>query len=93
MSYDYEGSASVITASRHLGTDSDECLNDSVNIQMNSSGKPTVVRLAFDTPLEWPGHPNFVTVNLPDGTSVSGVIAEIQRPTDGPGWVAFTVDD
>lgn len=93
MSYDYEGSASVITASRHLGTGSDECLNDSVDIHLSSSGKPTVVRLAFDTTLEWPGHPNFVTVNLPDGTSVSGVIVEIQRPTDGPGWVTFTVDD
>ncbi|MFP3492845.1 hypothetical protein SB759_01360 [Pseudomonas sp. SIMBA_059] len=93
MSYDFQGTASVITASRHLGTPSDECLNDSVEIQLTSSGKPTVARLNFDSPLDWPGHPNFVTVTLPDGSSVSGVIAEIERPADAPGWVTFTVDD
>ncbi|WP_411380316.1 hypothetical protein [Pseudomonas sp. MPB26] len=93
MSYNFEGTASVITASRHLGTESDERLNDSVTIRMSSSGKPTIVRLDFDSPLEWPGNPTFVTVNLPDGTSVSGVIAEIERPVEGPGWVTFTVDD
>ncbi|ROM33989.1 hypothetical protein BK648_24865 [Pseudomonas poae] len=93
MSYDFQGTASVITASRHLGTPSDERLNESVEIRMTSSGKPTIARLNFDTPLDWPGHPNFVTVNLPDGSSVSGVIVEIERPVDAPGWVAFTVDD
>ena len=93
MSYDYQGTASVITASRHLGTPSDERLNESKNIQMKSSGKPTIARLDFDTPMDWPGNPNFITVNLPDGSSVSGVIAELQRPADGPGWVTFTVDD
>jgi hypothetical protein len=93
MSYDYQGIASVITASRHLGTRSDECLNDSVNIQLTSSGKPTIARLNFDTPLQWPAHPNFVAVNLPDGSSVGGVIAEIEKSTEGPGWVTFTVDD
>ncbi|MDQ0654463.1 hypothetical protein [Pseudomonas cedrina] len=93
MSYNFEGTASVITASRHLGTEPDERLNDSVAIRMTSSGKPTIVRLDFDSPLEWPGNPTFVTVNLPDGTSVSGVIAEIKRPVEGPGWVTFTVDD
>ncbi|WP_073525624.1 hypothetical protein [Pseudomonas fluorescens] len=93
MSYDYQGIASVITASRHLGTPSDERLNESQNIQMTSSDKPTLARLNFDTPLDWPGNPNFVTVNLPDGSSVGGVIAELERPADGPGWVTFTVDD
>ena len=93
MSYDFQGIASVITASRHLGTKSDERLNDSVNIQMSSRGKPTIARLDFDTPLDWPGNPNFVAVNLPDGSSVSGVIVEITRPTNAPGWVTFTVDD
>lgn len=93
MSYDYQGSASVITASRHLGTPSDERLNDPVDIHLSSSGKPTVVRLTFTAPLEWPGNPNAVTVNLPDGTSVSGVIVDMDRPAEGPGWVTFTVDD
>ncbi|MBV4455724.1 MULTISPECIES: hypothetical protein [Pseudomonas] len=93
MSYNFEGTANVITASRHLGTESDERLNNAVDIRMTSSGKPTIVRLDFDSPLEWPGNPTFVTVNLPDGTSVSGVIAEIERPIEGPGWVTFTVDD
>ncbi|KRP58644.1 hypothetical protein [Pseudomonas trivialis] len=93
MPYDYQGPASVITARRHLGTEPEEVLNESVDIQMTSSGKPTIVRLSFQSPLQWPGHPNHVTVNLPDGNAVSGVIAEIERPTDGPGWVAFTVDD
>ncbi|MBN2977419.1 hypothetical protein BFW88_10660 [Pseudomonas fluorescens] len=93
MSYDYQGNATVITASRHLGTPSDERLNESVDIQLTSSGKPTIARLDFHAPLDWPGNPNFVTVNLPEGTSVSGIIAEIQRPQDGPGWVTFTVDD
>ncbi|MDQ0704058.1 hypothetical protein QF043_002850 [Pseudomonas sp. W3I7] len=92
MSYDYQGNASVITASRHLGTQSDECLNASVAIHLTSSGKPTLACLSFETPLDWPGNPNFVTINLPDGTSVSGVIAEIERRNDGPGWVTFTVD-
>ncbi|MBK5477378.1 hypothetical protein JFU04_14895 [Pseudomonas sp. TH21] len=93
MSYDYQGTASVITASRHLGTASDEHLNESVEIQLTSSGKPTIARLNFDRPLQWPGHPNFVAVSLPDGSSVGGVIVEIERTTDGPGWVTFTVDD
>ncbi|WP_330211038.1 hypothetical protein [Pseudomonas sp. AM4(2022)] len=93
MFYDYQGIASVITASRHLGTPSDERLNESKSIQMTSSGKPTIVRLDFDTPMDWPGNPNFITVNLPDGSSVSGVIAELERPANGPGWVTFTVDD
>ena len=93
MSYDYQGIASVITASRHIGTPSDEHLNESVSIQLTSSGEPTIARLSFDKPLQWPGHPNFVAVNLPDGTSVGGVIVEIERATDGPGWVTFTVDD
>jgi hypothetical protein len=93
MSYDYQGPASIITASRHLGTEDDECLNENANITMSSSGKPTIVHLAFDAPLTWPGHPNFVTVNLPDGTSVSGVITELERSDDRPGWVKFTVDD
>lgn len=93
MSYDYQGIASVITASRHLGTRSDEHLNESVNIQLTSSGKPTIARLSFDNPLQWPGHPNFVAVNLPDGASIGGVIMEIERANDGPGWVTFTVDD
>ena len=93
MSYDYQGIASVITASRHLGKKSDECLNESVTIQMTTSGKPTIVRMNFNAPLDWPGNPNFVTVNLPDGRAVSGVIAELERPAVGPGWVAFTVDD
>lgn len=93
MSYDYRGTASVITASRHLGTHSDERLNKSKNIQMTSTDKPTLVRLNFDAPLDWPGNPNFITVNLPDGSSVSGVIAELERPADAPGWVTFTVDD
>ncbi|KRP69704.1 hypothetical protein YA0871_24795 [Pseudomonas paralactis] len=93
MSYDYQGPASIITASRHLGTQADERLNEHVDVNLTSSGKPTLVRLDFDTPLQWPGNPNFVTVNMPDGTSVSGVIAEIERPADGAGWVTFTVDD
>ncbi|AZF31686.1 hypothetical protein C4J89_2211 [Pseudomonas sp. R4-35-07] len=93
MSYDHQGPASVITASRHLGTEDDECLNENANIKMTSSGKPTIVRLDFDTPLTWPGNPNFVTVNVPDGTSVSGVIVALERPADGSGWVTFTVDD
>ncbi|WP_338480557.1 hypothetical protein VRB67_09580 [Pseudomonas trivialis] len=93
MSYDYQGPASVITASRHLGTEAVERLNESVDIQMTGSGKPTIVRLSFQTPLQWPGHPNHVTVNLPDGTAVGGVIVEIERPNDGPGFVTFTVDD
>ena len=93
MSYDYQGIASVITASRHMGTGSDERLNESVDIQLTSSGKPTIARLNFSKPLQWPGHPNFVAVNLPDGSSVGGVIVEIERTTDGPGWVTFTVDD
>jgi len=93
MSYDFQGIATVITASRHLGTPSDERLNDSVGIQMSSSGKPTIARLEFDKPLDWPGHPNFVAVNLPDGSSVNGVIVEIERPTNAPGWVTFTEDD
>lgn len=93
MPYDYQGSASVITVSRHLGTQSDERLNASVSIHLTSSGKPTLARLSFEIALDWPGNPNFVTVNLPDGSSVSGVIAEIERPNTGPGWVTFTVDD
>ncbi|MDO9342326.1 MULTISPECIES: hypothetical protein [Pseudomonas] len=93
MSYDYQGIASVITASRHMGTHSDELLNEAVNIQLTSSGKPTIARLSFDAPLQWPAHPNAVVVNLPDGTSVGGVIAEIEKSADGPGWVTFTVDD
>ncbi|EIK67367.1 hypothetical protein PseBG33_2320 [Pseudomonas synxantha BG33R] len=93
MSYDYQGPASIITASRHLGTQADERLNEHVDVNLTGSGKPTLVRLDFDTPLEWPGHPNFVMVNLPDGTSFGGVIAEIERPADGAGWVKFTVDD
>ncbi|WP_300628477.1 hypothetical protein [Pseudomonas sp.] len=93
MSYEHQGTASVITASRHLGTEADERLNDNVDIKMTSSGKPTLVRLDFSSPLEWPGNPNFVTVNLADGTSVSGVIAALERPADGAGWVTFTVDD
>ncbi|KAF2407467.1 hypothetical protein SAMN04490179_3849 [Pseudomonas antarctica] len=93
MSYAYQGIASVITASRHVGTQSDEHLNESVNIQLTSGGKPTIARLNFDTPLQWPGHPNVVVVNLPDGSSVGGVIADIEKSADGPGWVTFTVDD
>ena len=93
MSYDYQGNASVITASRHLGIQSDERLNASVLIQLTSSGKSTLGYLSFETPLDWPGNPIFVTVNLPDGSCVSGVIADIERPNDGPGWVTFTVDD
>ena len=93
MSYDFRGIASVITASRHLGTPSDERLNDSVDIQLSSSGKPTIARLDFDKPLDWPGNPNFVAVHLPDGSTVSGVIVDIDRPTNAPGWVTFTVDD
>lgn len=93
MSYDFQGIASVITASRHLGTPSDERLNDSVDIQLSSSGKPTLARLDFDKPLDWPGNPNFVAVHLSDGSTVSGVIVDIDRPTDAPGWVTFTVDD
>ncbi|ELQ15428.1 hypothetical protein A986_16206 [Pseudomonas fluorescens BRIP34879] len=93
MSYDYQGPASVITARRHLGTEPEEVLNESVDIKMTSSGKPTIVSLNFQTPLQWPGHPNYVTVNLPDGTSVSGVTVEVERPTEGPGFVRFTVDD
>ncbi|UII74199.1 hypothetical protein LVW35_13900 [Pseudomonas sp. HN11] len=93
MSYDYQGIASVITASRHMGTPPDEQLNESANIQLTSSGKPTLARLSFDDPLQWPPHPNYVTVNLPDGSSVGGVIADIEKSTDGPGWVTFTVDD
>ena len=93
MSYDFQGIASVITASRHLGTPTDERLNDSVDIQLSSSGKPTLARLDFDKPLDWPGNPNFVAVHLPDGSTVSGVIVDIDRPTDAPGWVTFTVDD
>ena len=50
MSYDYQGIASVITASRHIGTPSDEHLNESVSIQLTSSGKPTIARLSFDKP-------------------------------------------
>ncbi len=68
MSYDYQVIASVIAASRHMGTHSDEHLNESVNIQLTSSGKPTIARLNFDMPLQWPAHPNFVMVNLPDGS-------------------------
>lgn len=93
MSYDHQGTASIITASRHLGTEDDELLNENVDIKMTSSGKPTIVRVDFSSPLQWPGHPNFVTVNLPDGTSISGVIVAWERPDDGPGWVTFTVDD
>ncbi|AQT94527.1 hypothetical protein B1R45_15030 [Pseudomonas azotoformans] len=66
MSYDYQGIASVITASRHMGTHSDELLNEAVNIQLTSSGKPTIARLSFDAPLQWPAHPNAVVVNLPE---------------------------
>lgn len=93
MSYHFQGIASVITASRHLGTPSDEHLNESVDIHLSSSGKPTIARLDFETPLDWPGNPNFVAVNLPDGSSVSGVIVEIARPANARGWVTFTVDD
>jgi hypothetical protein len=93
MSYDYQGSASVITASRHLGTPSDECLNADVGIHLSRSEKPTIATLKFAAPLQWPGNPNVVTVNLPDGTSVSGVIVDLQRPAEGQGWVTFTVDD
>jgi hypothetical protein len=93
MSNDYQGIASVITASRHMGTDSDERLNETVKIQLTCSGKPTIARLSFETPLQWPGHPNFVLINLPDGLSVGGVIAEIEKSAEGPGWVTFTVDD
>ncbi|CRM71823.1 hypothetical protein [Pseudomonas sp. 58 R 3] len=93
MSYDFQGIASVMTASRHLGTPSDERLNDPVNIRMSSRGKPTIARLDFDTPLAWPGNPNFVAVNLPGGATVSGVIVDIERPTNAAGWVTFTVDD
>ncbi|KRP65737.1 hypothetical protein [Pseudomonas orientalis] len=93
MSYDHQGTVSLITASRHLGTEDDEVLNENVDIKMTSSGKPTIVRVDFPTPLQWPGHPNFVTVNLPGGTSVGGVIVALERPADGPGWVTFTVDD
>jgi hypothetical protein len=93
MSYDFQGIASVITASRHLGTPSDERLNDSVDIQLSSSGKSTIARLDFDKPLDWPGNPNFVAVHLPDGSTVSGVIVDIERPTNASGWVTFTVDD
>ena len=93
MSYNFQGNASVMTASRHLGTPSDECLNESAEIHLSSSGKPTIERLDFDKPLDWPGNPNFVAVNLPDGSTVSGVIVDIERPTNAPGWVTFTVDD
>ena len=93
MTYEFQGIASVITASRYLGTPSDERLNNSVNIQMSISGKPTIVRLGFDKPLDWPNNPNFVAVNLPAGSSVSGVIVDIKRPTNAAGWVTFTVDD
>lgn len=93
MSYDHQGTASIITASRHLGTEDDELLNENVDIKMTCSGKPTIVRVDFSRPLQWPGHPNFLTVNLPDGTSVSGVIVELQRPAEEKGWVTFTVDD
>ncbi|AZF04930.1 hypothetical protein [Pseudomonas sp. R5-89-07] len=93
MPYNHQGPASVITASRHLGTEADECLNENLDINMTSSGKPTIVRVDFNSPLKWPGNPNFVTVNLPDGTSVSGVIVALERPAEGPGWVTFTVDD
>lgn len=93
MSYDFQGTASVITASRHLGAPSDERLNDSIDIQMSSSGKPTIARVDFETPLNWPGNPNFVAVNLPDGSCVSGLIVDMERPVSAPGWVTFTVDD
>ena len=93
MSYEFQGIATVITASRHLGTPSDERFNNGVNIQMSSSGKPTIARLDFDKPLDWPGNSNFVAVNLPDGSTVSGVIVDSERPTNAPGWVTFTVDD
>lgn len=93
MSYDHRDTVSIITASRHLGTEDDECLNENVDIKMTRSGKPTIVRVDFSAPLQWPGHPNSVTVNLPDGTSLSGVIVALERPADGPGSVTFTVDD
>lgn len=93
MSYNFQGNAGVMTASRHLGTPSDECLNETVDIHLSSGGKPTIARLDFDKPLDWPGNPNFVAVNLPDGSSVSGVIVDIERPANAPGWVTFTVDD
>jgi hypothetical protein len=92
MSYDYQGPASVIIVSHHLGTGDDGCVKENVNIEMTSSDGPTIVHLNFEAPLKWPGHPNVVTVNLPDGTSVSGVITELERSDDKQNWVKFTVE-
>ena len=91
MSYDHHGPANIIIASRRLGVHSDECLNEAVDIQLTLG--PTTAHMRFSQPLDWPANPNYVTVLLPDGSLTGGVIVEHQRPTDGPGWLTFTVDE
>lgn len=93
MTCEHHGPASVILASRHLGVESKECLNEAIDVHLTQSGTPPLARLSFDQPLDWPANPTYVSVVLPDGTNVGGVIAQLQRSADGAGWVTFTLDD
>ena len=93
MSHTYQGTASVLLASRHLGVEPDECLNENVTVHLSESGTPTIVRLELEQPIKWPGHANHVEVRLPDGTVVKGLIVEINRQTEGDEWLTFSLDD
>lgn len=93
MSLTHEGTAHVLLASRHLGAEPEECPNPSVNIRLSENGTPTIVRLEAEGPLQWPGHANHVTVTLPQGRAIKGVIVEINRQTDNAHWLTFSLDD
>jgi hypothetical protein len=92
MSFTHEGSAHVLLASDHLGTESKECLNENVKIRLTESGTPTIVRLQAEGRLQWPGHATRVTVTLPDGQEIKGLIVEIKRNEDAD-WLTFSLDD
>ncbi len=93
MSQTYQGTASVLLASRHLGVEPDECLNEKVTVRLSESGTRTIARLEVDQPVQWPGHANHVEVRLPDGSVVKGVIVEINRQTEHAAWLTFSLDD
>ncbi|MBA1292498.1 hypothetical protein G7025_03950 [Pseudomonas lurida] len=93
MSLTHEGTADVLLASRHLGAEPEECPNPSVTIRLTEQGTPTIARLEVDGPLQWPGHANHVTVTLPNGREIKGVIVEINREAEGAHWLTFSLDD
>ncbi len=91
MSLTHEGNANVLLASNHLGADSEKRLNESVAIRLSESGTPTIARLEFKQPVQWPGHANHVTVTL-DDREIKGLIIEIHRQEQDE-WLTFSLDD